>query len=138
MRWNSCRLQAEQSRQRALVEQQLLAPTASELVLQGHIHLSANAAEVGRACTDLLGHVMSTVSNFWPFATGLDPASSGCSTLNPNARSFTPFALNPDAKEFTPQQGPNSIEKNWLEFRLEKISELYRLANLLANLGLVD
>lgn len=97
------RLQAEQSRQRALVEQQLLAPAASELVLQSHIHFAANAAEVGKACTDLLGHVMTTVGNFWPFAAV--PAMSASSTpLNPNACSFTPFALNPHAKEFTPKQ----------------------------------
>ena len=39
------------------------------------------------------------VSAFWPFAA---PEEAVSSTLNPNARAFTP--LNPNAKEFTPQQ----------------------------------
>ena len=85
--------------------------------MQGQLHLAANAAEVGRACTDLLGHVMSTVSNFWPFAAAPDAGSSN-STLNPNARSFTPSAaaaaaLNPNAKEFTPKEpSPQPVLSN--------------------------
>ena len=39
------------------------------------------------------------MSAFWPFAS---PEETVASTLNPNARAFTP--LNPNAKEFTPQQ----------------------------------
>ena len=70
---------------------------------------------MGRACTDLLGHVMSTVSNFWPFAAAPDAGSSN-STLNPNARSFTPSAaaaLNPNAKEFTPKEpSPQPVLSN--------------------------
>ena len=87
----------------------------SSYSLQGQLHLAANAAEVGRACTDLLGHVMSTVSNFWPFAAAPDAGSSN-STLNPNARSFTPSAaaaLNPNAKEFTPKEpSPQPVLSN--------------------------
>ena len=80
--------------------------------MQGHIHLAANAAEVGRACTDLLGHVMTTVSNFWPFAAAAAASSLPAgSTLNPNARSFTPFVLNPNAKEFTPKQSKGQMHK---------------------------
>ena len=78
--------------------------------MQGHIHLAANAAEVGRACTDLLGHVMTTVSNFWPFAAVAASSLPAGSRLNPNARSFTPFVLNPDAKEFTPKQSEGQMQ----------------------------
>ena len=53
---------------------------------------------------------MTTVSNFWPFAAVAASSLPAGSTLNPNARSFTPFVLNPDAKEFTPKQSEGQMQ----------------------------
>ena len=135
--------QLQEERHRIIAEE-LLSPSSSlaasfsatHLTMQGEFyagggpHLSASMSDMGRVCSSLIGQVMSSVSTMWPFAAAQADGPTivvggGVSSLNPNAKAFTP-ALNPNAKEFKPKSSSPepSVEAEETQQKTPDCSEL--------------